>query len=158
MYSSYDSKKLACDTLSKSNWRQFFTDFRLLLESKGQFYGCQYNKQEYCSTQKLQSRVPTNIEVLTAHIAALRVHEDNKSNQAEEISRTSNYERSLQWDKDAAAVIFLIRQNSSNDFDTIEDYASPKEIWDALNSKYSKIKPGDLRQLEREITSFDRTK
>ena len=40
--------------------------------------------------------------------------------------------------------------------DIIEEQENPRQSWNALYRKYSKVKPGDLRQLEREITSFER--
>ncbi|KAI0996701.1 hypothetical protein K3495_g11483 [Podosphaera aphanis] len=52
--------------------------------------------------------------------------------------------------------MYWLRQYCSNDTDIIEEQGNPRKYWKALYRKYSKVNPGDLRKLEREITSFDR--
>ena len=47
------STSLPVDILTKSNWRQFFTDLQLWLESKGLFYVCENIREDYCSWRDL---------------------------------------------------------------------------------------------------------
>ncbi|KAI6248871.1 hypothetical protein HI914_02523 [Erysiphe necator] len=113
----------------------------------------------YCSSVKNDARVPTDIEILTSTVAALRLNKtgevDTQPNLIDH-SIVLSHERSIKWDKDASTVIFWLRQCCSHDHDIIEEQGTPKKAWDALNMKYSKVKAGDLRKLEREITSFNR--
>lgn len=157
MMSSNNVCKNPVETLSKSNWRQVFTDLKLWLESKGLFYVFLHEKQTYCSVTHYSDRVPTDIEILTASVAALHVKKDGKPeklsvNQSSDLS----HERLIQWDKDEFAVIYWLRRCCGNDLDIIEENDTSKKIWDALFRKYSKVRAGDLWQLEREITSFNR--
>lgn len=104
--------------------------------------------------------MPTEIEILTSTVAALQLEKNGKADVlsgTKDHNEVLNHERSIQWDKDASAVIFWLRQCCTNDIDVIEEQGTPKKAWDALYQKYSKVKAGELRQLEREITSFDRS-
>ncbi|KAI0993071.1 hypothetical protein K3495_g15113, partial [Podosphaera aphanis] len=145
------------ETLTKSNWRQVFTDLQLWLESKGLFYVCENIREDYCSWQTFKRKDPPvvekekdskekGVEKLTAHMDNLNINKKS----------LLNIEKATQWDKDASAVMYWLRQCCSNDTDIIEEQGNPRQSWNALYRKYSKVKPGDLRQLEREITSFDR--
>ncbi|KAI0993074.1 hypothetical protein K3495_g15110, partial [Podosphaera aphanis] len=154
MHTESSSFKRPVETLSKANWRQFFVDLRLWFESKGLFYVCQFEKNEYCSKDHVKIRATSEIEKLTAAVAAL--HVEAKDPKVKSQDPFSYNEVSIQWEKDSSAVVFWLRQCCQNDLDLIEDNESPKRIWDALYGKYSRVKVGDLRQLEREITSFNR--
>ncbi|KAI0991786.1 hypothetical protein K3495_g16401, partial [Podosphaera aphanis] len=154
MYSESSLLKKPVETLSKANWRQFFVDLRLWFESKGLFYVCQYEKNEYCAKDHVKVRATSDIEKLTAAVAALHVEAKEPKLKSQDL--LNHNEISIQWEKDSSAVVFWLRQCCQNDLDLIEDNESPKKIWDALYTKYSRVKAGDLRQLEREITSFNR--
>ncbi|KAI6245665.1 hypothetical protein HI914_06007 [Erysiphe necator] len=145
------------ETLSKSSWRQVFTDLKLWLESKGLFYVCLHEKQTYCSVTHYCDRVPTDIEILTASVAALHVKKDGKPEKSS-INQSSglSHETLIQWEKDESAVICWLRRCCGNDLDIIEENDTSKKIWDALFRKYSKVRAGDLSQLKREISSFNR--
>ncbi|RKF56350.1 hypothetical protein OnM2_n082037, partial [Erysiphe neolycopersici] len=130
---------------------------KLWLESKGLFYVCLHEKEKYCSVIHFRDRIPTDIEILTASVAALHVKKDDeKKTPSVNQSSVMNHERSIQWEKDESAVIYWLRRCCGNDLDIIEESNTSKKIWDALYQKYSQVRAGDLRQLEREITSFNR--
>ncbi|RKF56199.1 hypothetical protein OnM2_083048 [Erysiphe neolycopersici] len=110
--------------------------------------------------QKNDARDPTDIEILISTVAALRLNKTGEVDTQPNLKNHSivpSHERSIKWDKDASAVVFFfwLRQCCSYDYDIIEKQGTLKKAWDALNKKYSKVKAGDLRKLEREITSFD---
>ncbi|POS81896.1 hypothetical protein EPUL_005981, partial [Erysiphe pulchra] len=147
------SSRLPVELLTKSNWRQVFTDLQLWLESRGLFYVCENIRDDYCSWRNFQGQIHSKkdekkkeVEGITAGIEDLEV--DRKG--------SLNIEKASKWDKDASAVIYWLRQCCPYDTDIIEEQGNPRDSWKALYKKYSKVKPGDLRQLEREITSFDR--
>ncbi|POS81931.1 hypothetical protein EPUL_006128, partial [Erysiphe pulchra] len=135
MSSNYSTSfKKPVESLSKSNWRQVFVELKLWFESKGLFY------------------------TLTAAVAALHVKKEEKPDHKGQENQLGiiNYERSSQWDRDSSAVMYWLRQCCFNDLDTIEDNITPKRVWNALYTKYSKVKAVDLRKFEREITAFNR--
>ncbi|POS82393.1 hypothetical protein EPUL_005219, partial [Erysiphe pulchra] len=97
----------------------------------------------------LPDRIPTDIEILTASVAALHVKKDDEVQKSSaNKSNVMNHERSTQWENDESAVIYWLRRCCENDLDIIEENDTLKQIWDSLYRKYSK--------LEREITSFNR--
>ncbi|KAI0993526.1 hypothetical protein K3495_g14658 [Podosphaera aphanis] len=130
MHTEPSSFKRPVETLSKANWSQFFVDLRLWLESKGLFYVCQFEKNEYCSRDHVKIRATLEIEKLTAAVAAL--HVEAKDPKVKSQDPFSYNEVSIQWEKDSSAVVFWLRQCCQNDLDLIEDNESPKRIWDAL--------------------------
>ncbi|RKF62185.1 hypothetical protein OnM2_035101, partial [Erysiphe neolycopersici] len=137
------------ETLDRSNWREVPTDLRLWLESKGKFYVCLDEKDSYYSSGKNDARVPTDVEILTSTVAALRLNKTGEVDTQPNFKNHSivlSHERSIKWDKDASAVIFWLRQCCSYDHDIIEEQGTPKKAWDALNMKYSKVKAGDLQR------------
>ncbi|KAI0999847.1 hypothetical protein K3495_g8351, partial [Podosphaera aphanis] len=140
------------DALTKSNWRQVFTDLKLWLESKGLFYVCTTDKSEYAAIGK---DAPSHLESLTAAVAALNISKTDGSEPMKRKEQMAN-DRSFKWERDAAAVIYWLRQCCPHDNDIIEDEDTPKKAWNSLYAKYSKVNAGELRRLEREITSFDR--
>ncbi|KAI1003389.1 hypothetical protein K3495_g4819 [Podosphaera aphanis] len=127
------------EKLTKSNWCQVFTDLQFWIESKGLFYDSPVIERNKGSKEK-------EVKKLTAGIDNLNINKKS----------SLNIEKATQWDKDASAVMYWLRQCCSNDTDITEEQGNPRQSWKALYRKYSKVKPGDLRQLKREITSFDR--
>ncbi|POS86239.1 hypothetical protein EPUL_001447 [Erysiphe pulchra] len=128
--SSFSLGNSPVDTLSKSNWRQTFTDLRLWLESRGLFYACQHKKETYCLITHYQDRVPTDIEILTASVAALLVKKDGESARADfEKSNILNHEWSIQWDKDEST---LEREIISFNREVQAPGKSPEECFNLL--------------------------
>lgn len=109
--------------LNKSNWRQFFTDLQLWLQSRGLFYFCENEKEDKCSWRSLQGQSNKNkkdekeeIVVFSAGIEDLVVDKN----------RSLNTEKASQWDKDASAVMYWLRQCCTYDIDIIEEQRIPK--------------------------------
>ncbi|POS81822.1 hypothetical protein EPUL_006075, partial [Erysiphe pulchra] len=117
-------------TLSKSNWRQVFTYLRLWLESKGLFYICLHKKVKYCSITHFHDRIPTDIEILTASVAALHVKKDDEVQKSSaNKSNVMNHERSIQWEKDESA---LEREITSFNREVQAPGKSPEECFNRL--------------------------
>ncbi|POS82196.1 hypothetical protein EPUL_005869, partial [Erysiphe pulchra] len=104
MSSPYNVLKNPVETLSKSNWRKVFTDLRLWLESKGLFYACLHEKEKYYSITYFRDRIPTDIEILIASVAALHAKKDDEAQKSSaNKSNVMKHERSIQWEKDESA-------------------------------------------------------
>lgn len=63
--------KIPVETLSKSNWRQVFTELKLWLELKGIFYVFFHEREKYCSITQYRDCIPIDIEILNANVATL---------------------------------------------------------------------------------------
>ena len=142
--SIFNPSKRPVENLSKKNWRNVFVELKLWFQSKGLFYVCEIEKEEYCSQKDSVARNLTDIETLSAAVAALHVQKDKGPNpqDAGQANRDNliNYERSIQWEKDSSAVMYWLGKCCPDDLDTIEDNLTPKTSWDALYAKYSKVK------------------
>ncbi|RKF61504.1 hypothetical protein OnM2_041068 [Erysiphe neolycopersici] len=109
-----------------------FTSYNVLknpLESKGLFYVCLHEKEKYRFVTHFRDRLPTDIEILTASVAALHVKKDDEA-QKPSVNKSSvmNQERLIQLEKDESAVIYWLRRCCRNDLDVIEENDGSKKI------------------------------
>ncbi|RKF62181.1 hypothetical protein OnM2_035100, partial [Erysiphe neolycopersici] len=152
-------KQRADGVQSYQNWLSTIGIADTCAYSDGSSEGPGRSSWGYCSSAKNDARVPTYIEILTSTVAILRLNKTGEVDTQPNFKNHSivlSHERFIKWDKDASVVTFWLQQCYSYDYGIIEEQETPKKAWDTLNMKYSKVKAGDLRKLEREITSFDR--
>lgn len=154
--------KQPVETLSRSNWRNFFEEMELWLISKGWFYTCKYSLLDWCEQATFDELstdfIKLKVSGLTSTGASTPAESDAEGDKEKPKAKGEiriNYEKQKTFIQDSASALFNIRRCIDTfDKDLINECQDNRSKWSALKAKYSKTKPKDVRDLKSEIVNW----
>lgn len=147
------------EKLTKANHEKWFRLMKAKIQSKEVMHVLNMSMEDYARVISPDPKEAENndmLEELTVHISKLSIEENNLSANSPRSRIFLNIEKKRRYIRDEGTLTFLLLQALDDDDQALlDDYQTPRALWNYIFTKYSKPSKLAASQYTKEINNFE---